>query len=463
MEECKINKRYIYLSIICSVLPIILCVIFDISLVYAFLLGVFSTSIISIKSGYTKTEIKNIIFKGLADCKSLYVVILLIGATVSVWLSSGVVPSLIYYGLNYLNGVNFLFASFLLISLTSIFMGTAVGTISTIGLAILGLGRGFGIPTHVIVGVIVSGAFLADRISPISGILNLTLSTTNTDYKEFLKSSCYTLIPTIIITAVIYFILGNKYVVVEGTKESIELISTLGSEFFISPYLLLLPIAIIILSVFGVKSTHCMIAGVLVGGFISMLVQDIKLIELLKYILFGFKANTPSSLVNNILVCGGVWSMVSVTFTVIGAIALGTLLEGTGIISYLTKDIINKINNRKQLIIKTGLISGFLTILTCDQTVGIVIPSKLLKSKYHELNINKSTLARCISDTGTIIAPILPWNINALIIGLVTGVSCVAYAPFAVLCFISPIVSLSSSMVNKIQSEGSKEIMGDVD
>lgn len=453
MENCKISKRYIYLSIVCSVLPIMLCVILDISLVYAFFVGVLSTSIISVKSGYTKTEIKSIIFKGILDCKSLYIVILLIGATVSVWLSSGVVPSLIYYGLNYLNGVNFLFASFLLIAITSIFMGTAVGTISTIGLAILGLGRGFGIPTHVIVGVIVSGAFLADRISPISGILNLTLSTTDTEYKEFLKSSCYTLIPTIILTAVIYFVLGNKYVAVEGTRESIELISTLGNEFFISPYLLLLPIAIIILSVFGVKSTYCMIAGVLVGGCISMLVQDIKLMELFNYILFGFKANTESSLVNNILVCGGVWSMVSVTLTVIGAIALGTLLQGTGIISYLTIDIINKINNRKQLIIKTGLISGFLTILTCDQTVGIVIPSKLLKSKYNELNIDKSILARSISDTGTIIAPILPWNINSLIIGLVTGVSCVNYAPFAVLCFIAPIVTFSSLIVNKIQNE----------
>jgi len=403
----------------------------------------------SIKNGFTLKDIKTMVLAGVSECKNLYIVILLIGATVSVWLSSGVVPTMIYYGLEYMQGMNLLFASFLLVSISAIFMGTAVGTISTIGVAILGIGKGFGIPTHILVGVIVSGAYLADKISPISGLLNLTLTTTEINYKEAIKSAIYTIMPTIIISAIIYYVIGTKYQGLEGLNSSLELMSAMNSEFLISPYLLLLPIVIIILSVLGVKSTYCMWTGVIGGSVVSLLCQKVSIVELLNYIFLGFNANTNSKIVSETLVSGGVRSMVSVVLIVIGAIALSSILQETGIINHLTKDILNKISTRKDLILKTGMISSILTIITCDQTMGIVIPSRLLKSKYEDLGVNNNILARTISDTGTIIAPLMPWNINSLIISLVTGVSCVSYAPFAVLCFIIPIITILFAFVQK--------------
>ncbi|HSQ90429.1 Na+/H+ antiporter NhaC family protein [Romboutsia sp.] len=449
MESCRIHKNQIYMTLFLSIMPIIVCVIMNVSLVYAFLLSVIFTSIISIENGFELKEIKSMILSGVSECKSLYTVILLIGSTVSVWLSSGVVPTMIYYGLQYMQGMNFLFASFLLISISAIFMGTAVGTISTIGVAILGIGKGFGIPTHILVGVIVSGSFLADKISPISGLLNLTLATTEINYKEALKSAIYTIVPTIIITAIIYYFIGTKYQGTKGVNISAELVGAMNSEFFISPYLLLLPIVIIILSILGVKSTYCMWSGVIGGSLISIFYQKTDILELLKYIFLGFNLNTKSQIVNDILISGGVISMVSIVFIVIGAIALSSILQGTGVINYLTKDIIYKINTKKDLILKTSIISSILTVITCDQTIGIVIPSRLLKSKYEQLEVSNNILARTISDTGTIIAPLMPWNINSLIISLVTGVSCVSYAPFAVLCFIVPIVTILFAIVDK--------------
>lgn len=449
MESCKMDKNQIYITLFLCISPVIICIIMNLSLIYAFLLGIVFASIMSIKNGFTSQEIKSMVLSGVSECKNLYIVILLIGATVSVWLSSGVVPTMIYYGLEYMQGMNLLFASYLLISISAIFMGTAVGTISTIGVAILGIGKGLGIPTHILVGVIVSGAFLADKISPISGLLNLTLTTTEINYKEAVKVAVYTIIPSIIISAIIYYFIGMKYQNTEGANRSLELISAMNSEFFISPYLLLLPIVIIILSVLGVKSSYCMWSGVIGGSIVSVLCQKISIGELLNYILLGFNPNTNSEIVNEILTSGGVWSMVSVVLIVIGAISLSSILQETGIINYLTKDIINKISTRRDLILKTAMISSILTVITCDQTIGIVIPSKLLKSKYKELGVNNNILARTISDTGTIIAPIMPWNINSLIISLVTGVSCIAYAPFAVLCFITPVITILLAIINK--------------
>lgn len=450
MEECKLDKYQIYITLILCIMPIIVCVILNVSLVYAFLSSVLFAIVMSFKSGFSLEEIKIMILKEVRQCKSLYVVILSIGATVSVWLASGVVPTMIYYGLEYMEGVNILFSGFILISISSIFMGTAVGTISTIGIAILGIGKGFGIPSHIIVGVIVSGAFLADKISPISGLLNLTLSTTETNYKELLKTSVLTIIPTLVICAVAYYIMGGKYSTSETMGTSVELMKAMDKEFFISPYLILLPIIIVILSVLGVKSIYCMIYGIIGGGVVSILFQKVSVLNLINYILFGFDANSSSKIVNDTLVSGGVISMVSVVIIVIGAISLSAIFMGTGIINYLTNDLIYKINTRKKLILTTSIISSTLTVITCDQTMGIVLPSRLLKSKYEEIGVNKSVLARTISDTGTIIAPLMPWNVNSLIIGLVTGISCIDYAPFAILCFVSPLVTCIISFLKRM-------------
>lgn len=449
METCKINKKQIYTMLIACITPIVICALLNISLVYAFLLSVLFALIISLKNGFTIKELKHMILKEINECKSLYVVILLIGATVSVWLSSGVVPSMIFYGLKYMNGMNILFSSFLLIAISSVFMGTAVGTISTIGIAILGIGKGFEIPTGLLVGVIVSGAFLADKISPISGLLNLTLATTETSYKEMVKSSLKTIIPTIIICALIYYLIGTKYSNVSGSKSSIELMQSIKNEFFISPYFILVPVLIVILSIIGIKSIYCMMSGVVMGSIISIVFQNLKLLDLIKYIFLGFSINSNSAVINETLNSGGVISMISVVIIVMGAIALAAIMQGTGVINYLTKDLIYKIKNKKDLILKTGIISGVLTVITCDQTIGIVVPSRLLKNKYEEIGVDKSILARTISDTGTIIAPLMPWNVNGLIVSLVTGVSCLAYAPFALLCFIAPLMTVIVSNINK--------------
>lgn len=449
METCKINKKQIYTMLIACITPIVICALLNISLVYAFLLSVLFALIISLKNGFTIKELKHMILKEINECKSLYVVILLIGATVSVWLSSGVVPSMIFYGLKYMNGMNILFSSFLLIAISSVFMGTAVGTISTIGIAILGIGKGFEIPTGLLVGVIVSGAFLADKISPISGLLNLTLATTETSYKEMVKSSLKTIIPTIIICALIYYLIGTKYSNVSGSKSSIELMQSIKNEFFISPYFILVPVLIVILSIIGIKSIYCMMSGVIMGSIISIVFQNLKLLDLIKYIFLGFSINSNSTVINETLNSGGVISMISVVIIVMGAIALAAIMQGTGVINYLTKDLIYKIKNKKDLILKTGIISGVLTVITCDQTIGIVVPSRLLKNKYEEIGVDKSILARTISDTGTIIAPLMPWNVNGLIVSLVTGVSCLAYAPFALLCFIAPLMTVIVSNINK--------------
>jgi NhaC family Na+:H+ antiporter len=214
-----------------------------------------------------------------------------------------------------------------------------------------------------------------------------------------------------------------------------------------------MPLLIVIMSSLGVKIIYSILAGLSGGAVITVILQHLSVGEISKAIMFGYQAATPSQQLNELLVSGGVVSMIEVVLIVMCAIALSSLLEGTGLIEKIMSKVIGATNNEGSLIINTGIISSTLTVVTCDQTMGIVLTGRLLRSKYDELNLNRGILARTISDTGTIIAPLMPWNINALIITVIVG-SSVAYQQYAVLCYISPIITLAVGLYYKYRKRG---------
>lgn len=452
MEKKELSQLNVYLILSLCIAIIAGCVLLSVSLTYGFAISIALCILFFRCKGFSLSELYSMIASGIMECRLLYVLILLIGVTVSVWIGSGVVPSMVYYGFEYLKEMNFVLAAFLIASISSVFMGTAVGTVSTVGLAIFGIGRGLGIPAAVLLGAIVSGAFIADKVSPISGLLNLSLTSTGTDYKKALKSMLVTLIPTIIISAIIYYYLGIRYNAGVDVAEISGLQASLREGFFISPYLLLMPLLIVIMSSLGIKIIYSIIAGLFGGVVISLTLQGMSLSEVLNTILFGYRASTPSLQLNQLLISGGVISMLEVLLIVMGAIALSSLLDGTGIINRITGSIVASIKNKGDLIINTGFISGALTVLTCDQTMGIVLPGRLLREKYNELKVDRGIFVRTISDTGTIIAPLMPWNINSLIITMIIGTT-VAYQPYAVLCYISPIITLGLGLLHKYRNK----------
>ncbi len=450
MRAIKVSTKNTYIILCITVMSIGICIVLNRSLLWAFFVSIIFSLFMFVRIGFSFNELKHMVIKGVKECKNLYILILLIGATVSIWLSSGVVPTMMYYGFEYMKGMNFLFATFIITSSISVFMGTAVGTISTIGVALLGIGKGFGLPTHVLLGSIISGAFIADKISPISGLLNLTLSTTRRSYKETIKCMLVTLVPAYFITGCIYYFIGRNYGLTGSTSNLEAYKLAIHSGYFITPFLLILPIMVVGMSVMGVKIIKCIFMG-LVGGIIfSIGLQHISLSHLFHIILFGYKASTSSYELNKILISGGVFSMLEVVLIVMGAIILNSIFEGTSLTKPLIDKVIKGVKSKGELILKTGIISSVLTIVTCDQTVGIILPAKMIKNKYNEMKIEQTILARTISDTGTIIAPLMPWNVNGLIIYAISGISAVYYAPYAILCYICPIISILMSYEFKI-------------
>ncbi|MGH4118219.1 Na+/H+ antiporter NhaC family protein [Clostridium sp.] len=442
MDKKCISKTHSYFIIAACIILISTCIITNTSLAFGFLGGIVITSLMLVKYKYTIKDIIVLILSGLKEAWTLYVLILLIGAAASVWLASGVVPSLMYYGFEYMKGMNFLLATFLIVSLVSIFMGTAIGTVSTIGLALLGVGKGFGVPAPLLLGVIVSGAFIADKMSPISGLLNLTLTATKKSYKEVLTAMLPTFIPLFLITATVYYLMGMNFTISTDSYNLVHYQNAILEGFKISPYIAFLPAIVLIMPLFGFKTIPTILMGVFAGCLVSIFFQHVSCASLINSLFFGYKGSTASADLNKILVSGGIKSMIEVVLIVMGAVSLTSLFEKTGMIVPLIKKLTNGARTKGQLIIKTALISSVLTIITCDQTVGILLPGRLLRDKYNELGVDTSLLARTISDTGTIIAPLMIWNINALILKSLTGISATSYAPYAVLCYLSPIITI---------------------
>ncbi|WP_432661841.1 Na+/H+ antiporter NhaC family protein [Wukongibacter baidiensis] len=453
MDKKIIPKRDTYIVLITSLIFILSCILLKISLAYGFIAGIVLSFYIFEKRGYEPRNLIKMMWDGLIECRMIFVLLILIATTISIWLSSGIVPAMIYYGFEYMKGMNFLFAAFIITSIISIFMGTAFGTISTIGLALLGLGKGFGIPVHILLAAIISGAFIADKISPLSALLNLTLTTTNIRYREALKSMLVTLIPTYILSALFYFFIGRGYSITVDVSNLDSYKMAIKEGFFISPLLLLLPVLILVMSILGAKIIPTITLGSVVGIIISLTLQDLELINIVKAIFVGYRGTTASPELNEILISGGIVSMIEVIFIVMGVVALNSLFEGTRIIQPIIDNMIYRVKSKKELVFMTGILSSILTIVSCDQTVGIILPGRLLRNKYDELGVDHSILARTISDTGTIIAPLMPWNVNALFIYVIAGVSAISYAPYAVFCYLSPIITFTIFSLHKSKNK----------
>lgn len=437
-KKFTVNSNLVLLA---SIISVIGCMLINIPLYAGFFAGIILTALSMYTAGFKIKQIFNTMVSSIVEIKGLILIILLIGATTTVWISSGVIPTIMYYGFNYMDGVNFLLAAFLIMTVVSIFMGTAVGTISTVGIALMGIGFGLGIQPEMLIGVLVSGAFVADKISPLSGLLNLTMNTVKRNYLQIIKSFSITLIPLIIITAIIYCIMGSQYTV--NNYSSLEVYKeAIINDINISPFLLLMPILMVVLSLVGLKSTVTIGIGVVCGGIFSVVMQDMSILETIKSIMFGYSAQTASAELNSILVSGGVISMVDVILIVVGSVVLVGLFEKSNVLGPIINKLISKVNSKFQLILKTGILSSLMTIITCDQTVGIILPGKALQDKYEEFSIDSVVLARTISDTGTIIAPLMVWNVNSFIINSVTGISALGYAPYAVLCYLCPAITI---------------------
>ncbi len=438
MENRK-KLKLTYAIIVVTIVALLATLTLDLPMYTGLLTGFVFAAAIAFHMGFKLTEISKMTYEGIK--KSIIVLFLmsLIGMLIGMWMGGGTVPAMIYYGLIYLTNSNIILAAFISCTIVSSIMGTAFGTVSTIGTVFISLAIGLNIPLAPLTGAIVSGSFFGDRTSPLSGSLNMTSQLTQTRVLDNIKHMNFTTIPTYALCLLLYWFTGRSYTGnFSGSSEVIYLQNLLNSSFNIDFILLISPIIILLCAlVIKLPTLKSISTGLAASIIIYMTKNSGSAVDAMDFLINGF--HPANSEISKLIAGGGLISMINIILLILASSGLIGILEGTNVIDPLINNFTKKIKNARDLIHKTSLLCISITTITCNQSLAIIISGHYLKTIYDDFNLSRNTLARTISDVGVVIVPLIPWNVNALFVVSITGVSTLEYLPYAFLCYI-PVV-----------------------
>lgn len=429
------KKLGLLIAIIFST-SIFACLYFEISLVVGLSLTL-TLAILALRvKGIAFEESLGWIINGIRSIKEIYFVVLLIGVNVSMWISSGIVPAMIYYGFEIVDKVHFLLFAYVMTAVVAFFLGTGLGTLSTIGVALYSLGSSIGMPGGILVGALMSGAYVADRLSPISALVNFTVETVDVSFKAYFKKTAFVMIPAALIAAVGYYLLSLRHTSTINATDIAGYKLLIEQNFVITPVYFAIPFAVLWASFRGVNAKKVLGMGILLSALVTVFLQGDTPTDVVKFMFSGYFSGSDAPFIESLEI-GGAIAMLEVVIIIMAGISMSTLYEKCGWIKPIVDFLEIKSTNRVSAVVNTGLLSTALNALTCDQTVGILIPGKYLKAFFGKYGYDRVTLSQVIANTGTAMAPLMPWNVNALIVLAITGVGAIDYAAYSFLNWFS--------------------------
>lgn len=441
----------------------------------ALLLSATVAGIIGIYNGFDFERIIEGVTKSIHSALPAIIILLLIGALAGTWLLSGVVPAMIYYGLDILNPTIFLFATCIICSIVSIATGSSWSTVATVGIALLGIGKALGIDESIIAGAIISGAYFGDKMSPLSDTTNLAPAMAGTDLITHIKYMTLTTIPSIVITLIIFLIIGFFYEAgaSSGQVESLQL--AISSKFHITPWLFIVPIVVIGLILIKVPAIPALFFGSLLGGIFAIIFQGQLVSELFADASF-FKSSykavvnsmttdvtivTENELVNELLSSGGMKGMLNTIWLIICAMIFGGVMEITGMLKRITRSIIGLAKNDGSLIATTTASCVVFNVTASDQYLAIVVPGKMFAEEYKERKLHPKVLSRTLEDSGTVTSALIPWNTCGAYHSGVLGIATGDYFVYCFFNLISPLMTIIFGFLNikiaRLNDENLKE------
>lgn len=370
-------------------------------------------------------------------------ILMIVGALVGCWILSGTVPTMIYYGLKILSPAIFLVATCIICAIVSLATGSSWTTAGTVGIALIGVGVGLGIPTPQIAGAIISGAYFGDKMSPLSDTTNLAPAMAGTNLFVHIRHMFYTVTPSIIIALIVFAVLGFKYA---GKPLDVaqlnEIFAGLEASGSLNPILLLPPILVIVLVVKKMPAIPGLLCGIAAGAILAILVQGANFGDIVNVLNDGYTSETGVLMVDELLTRGGVQGMMYTVSLIMCAMVFGGIMEQSGMLGTLAESLLKFAKGTGSLVFVTILSCFLVNLLAADQYLSIVIPGRMYKDEFAKRGLHPKNLSRCLEDCGTITSPFIPWNTCGAYMSTTLGVSCLAYAPYCVLNYVNPIISI---------------------
>ncbi len=415
----------------------------------ALFLGAVTAGLAAYRHGYTWNTIEEGFKDSINRAISSLIILLIIGMIIGVWIASGIVPAMMYYGFEILVPEWFLPIILILCSIMSVVTGSSWTTIGTIGVAALGIGQGLGIPPAAIAGAVVSGAFFGDKISPMSDSTNLTPSVLGVDLYDHIKHMLYTTVPSFIISLIVFGVMG--WFLSEGTVDAETIASyqnILSENFEFSLLLLLPPVVVVALILRKTPAIPSLIAGVMLGGFVLLNVQGHSLEDFLHILYDGFVIQTGWEEMDELLSTGGMTSMYSVVSLGIMALAFGGIMNRCNMLRALVSKMTGLVGARGRLTATTIVTALLINIFGANQYLAVIIPGQMFEGAYKRLGLKLNNLTRALEAGGTLTAPLIPWNSSGAFVISVMAVNPLVFAPYAVLCWITPLITMIYGFVN---------------
>ncbi|MAB47628.1 MAG: Na+/H+ antiporter NhaC [Flavobacteriaceae bacterium] len=385
-------------------------------------------------------------------------ILLMVGALAGTWLISGIIPAMIYYGLQILNPTIFLAACVIICAIISVATGSSWTTSATVGIALIGIGEALGVPMGMTAGAVLSGAYFGDKMSPLSDTTNLAPAMSGGELFSHIKYMAYTTVPTIVITLIVFIILGFTQNT-EGATDTSTLINDIDKTFNISGWLFLVPIFVIFLIIKKTSPLIALLVGTILGGIFALIfqpqivaqiagVESLSVKSAYQGIMDAITVSTTIETDNDTLKSlfsasgKGMKGMLGTIWLILCAMTFGGVMDAIGALSKISKSLLSMATSVFGLFASTVASCLALNVTASDQYLALVVPGKMFKKAYEDKGLAPENLSRTLEDSGTVTSVLIPWNTCGAYQSGVLGVGVGEYFFYAIFNWLSPFTTL---------------------
>jgi NhaC family Na+:H+ antiporter len=423
---------------------------------FILLMGAAVAAVVGFRNGITYHQMVEEVSNNLKSTTEAILILLLVGALAGTWMVSGTIPTLIYGGIQLLHPKVFLPVTVLVCSVISVATGSSWTTSATVGIALIGIGKALGIPEGMVAGAVVSGAYFGDKISPLSDTTNLAAAMAGSDLFAHIRYMMLTTVPTYSITLIAFVFLGLNYQP-QGVADPSTILTAIDSAFYVTPWLLVVPLAVVGLIIFRTRPLIALLAGALLGGVFAVIFQPALVMKIAGADALNFQATyqgvmkamtvstgveTNNAALNDLFATKGMAGMMPTVWLVICAMTFGGVMEAIGALACISAALLRLAHSVFGLFASTVASCLALNVTASDQYLAIVIPGKMFTKAYAKRGLAPVNLSRTLEDSGTVTSVLVPWNTCGAYQSRVLGVDTWHYLPYAVFNYVSPLMTL---------------------
>ena len=414
-------------------------------------------SAIALNIGFKWSELQIGIVNSISSAIPSILILFLVGSLAGSWMLSGIVPAMIYYGIQLLNPKIFLIASCLICIIVSVATGSSWTTSATIGIALIGIGKALGISEGLIAGSILSGAYFGDKMSPLSDTTNLSPAVAGSDLFSHIRYLSYTSLPSILICLVLFLFLGlTNYTNINQTNSTL-ISNAISEKFYLSPILFFIPLFLIFLIYKKIKALPSLFCGTLLGVIFALifqpdLVKEVSgindsnfkslFVGIMKSLYGTISISTSNEIVNELLTSGGMFGMLSTIWLIFSAMIFGGVMEISGFLKKIVNTILTSVKSTGSLVTSTVGTCVFFNLTASDQYLSIVVPGRMFSETYKKNGLDPVNLSRTLEDGGTVTSVLVPWNTCGAYHASVLNVGTLTYLPYCFFSIISPLMTI---------------------